>query len=346
MKKIRVNLGERSYNIFIGYDVLSRLKAMLPDGNGMVVTDSNVLKFWGKDIKRLGLPVFSITPGESSKKLKTAEKIYSAMLKNGLNRKSFLVAFGGGVVGDLAGFAASTYMRGIPYVQVPTTLMAQVDSSIGGKTGVDLPQGKNLVGCFCQPLFVFVDIKLLKSLPLKELKSGLAEVIKYGIIKDEKLFSFIEEKASDLFNIESEMWEPIVSRCAKIKADIVSKDERETKGLRAILNYGHTIGHAIEAVNQYRGVTHGEAVARGMICAGILANDLGRFSDKDLQRQNDLINQLVCSDKKISYSGIAKHIKHDKKNIGNKIRFVLADKIGHVFLYELKESNVARVLKF
>ncbi len=347
MKTIKVNLKERSYNIYIGHNILSKLKNMLPADTGMIITDDNVLKFWGKYIKRLGMPVFSIKPGESSKDIKTAERLYKVMLDNGLNRKSFLVAFGGGVVGDLTGFVASTYMRGIPYIQVPTTIMAQVDSSIGGKTGVNLPHGKNLVGCFHQPKFVFIDIMFLKTLSLKEIKSGLAEVIKYGIIKDKKLFDYLEGKGSDLLKIESKSWEQIVYKCAKIKADVVSRDEKEIKGLRAILNYGHTIGHAIEAVNKYRGITHGEAVAEGMIFAGILSNRLGYFSFKDMTRHNNLINRLICGNKKIFYSNVVKHIKYDKKNIGNKIRLVLADSIGHVFISDkVNSGDIWGLLKF
>lgn len=332
MKTIKVNIKERSYNIYIGYNILSQLKNMIEGRNGMVITDHNVLRYWGKNIKVLNLPVYSIFPGESSKNIRTAEKIYKKMLENGLNRHSYLIAFGGGVVGDLTGYVAGTFMRGISYIQVPTTLMAQVDSSIGGKTGVDLPEGKNLVGCFWQPKFVFIDIKLLSTLSRKELKSGLAEVIKYGVIKDKKLFEYIEKKGIEIFDIKPEMWISVVFRCAKIKADIVSKDERETKGLRAILNYGHTIGHAIEATSQYKGITHGEAVARGMMFAAKLANNLGYFSDRDAERQNDLIEELISPRGEIFYPALAKYMKHDKKNIGNKLRFVLADRIGHVFV--------------
>jgi 3-dehydroquinate synthase len=347
MKEIKVNLGTRSYNIFVGYNILSKLKNMLSGSNGMIITDRNVFKYWKREIQSLNLPVYSITPGESSKNLKYAEMIYKEMLKRGLSRKSFLVAFGGGVVGDLTGFIAATYMRGISYIQVPTTLMAQTDSSIGGKTGVDLLEGKNLVGSFYQPEFVFIDIKLLSTLPRKELKSGMAEVIKYGVIKDKKLFEYLEQKGINLLNIKSKLWMPVIERCAKIKADIVSKDERETKGLRAILNYGHTIGHAIEAVNKYSSITHGEAVARGMLYAGILANKFGYLSDKDMKRQNDLINLLINPQAAVSYPKIIKHLKYDKKNIQDKIRFILADRIGHAFVSDrVKESDIREAIVY
>lgn len=312
------------HKIYIGRNI----KKILPKGKGVVITDRNVNRYWGKEIKALGLPVYVIPPGERSKNLKMAEKIYKALLRFGLDRQSYLVAFGGGVVGDLTGFAAATYMRGISYVQVPTTLMAQVDSSIGGKTGVNLPEGKNLVGCFWQPESVFIDIKFLSTLPKKELKNGMAEVIKYGIIKDRKLFEYLEKGGRSLFYI--------VTRCAKIKAEIVKRDERETTGLRAILNYGHTIGHAIEASNRYKGITHGEAVAIGMKYAAKISNKLGYLSNRDMNRQIDVINNLCGTFK----SGLFSDIKYDKKAVGGRLRFVLADRIGHVFVTDKVPENL------
>jgi len=332
MKQIRVSLKERSYPIYVGYNIMPRLKKLLSSGKGVIVTDKNVNSLWGKEIRSLGLPVCVIPSGERSKCLSEAENIYRKLLEYGLDRHGFIVAVGGGVVGDLAGFVASTYMRGVSCVQVPTTLMSQVDSSIGGKTGVNLPEGKNLVGCFWQPKFVFIDVRFLTTLPKKELKSGLAEVIKYGVIRDNKLFRELENYADELYTIEPKMWIDIVSRCAKIKADVVSRDERETKGLRVILNYGHTIGHAIESALLYKGVTHGEAVAIGMVLAAKLSNSLGYLSDEDTHRHNLLIDSLLSIDREIDFKDIEGYLKRDKKAKDGKVRFVLADKIGHVFV--------------
>lgn len=349
MKTIKVNLGKRSYNIYVGYSVLPRLKNMIGAGKGMIVTDDNVKRFWGGEIKRLNLPVYSIKPGERSKTLKTAERIYKEMLRYGLDRHSYLIAFGGGVVGDLAGFAAATYKRGILYVQVPTTVMAQVDSGIGGKTGVDLPEGKNLVGCFWQPRFVFIDVKLLSTLPKKEIRSGLAEVVKYGIIKSKRLFEFLEINKSKVVNIEPKLWMPIILDCAKIKADVVSRDEMETTGLRVILNYGHTIGHAIETSSNYRNISHGEAVAFGMIAAAKLANRMGYLPEIDMDRQIALIKSLTlhfARNAKCKVREASGVMRHDKKAVGGKLRFVLADRIGHVFVTDkVKEKDVEQVLR-
>lgn len=323
MHKIRVKLGDRSYYIYIGKKILLQLGEMLKGERGAIITDKNVYKYWGKEIKKLKLPVYVIQPGETQKSLYMAERIYKALLKFGLDRQSMLVAFGGGVVGDLAGYVAATYMRGISYAQIPTTLMAQVDSSIGGKTGVNLPEGKNLIGCFCQPKFVFIDTNLLRTLPKRELKSGLAEVIKYGVIKDKQLFEYLEKNKQEKYN-----WQYIIKRCARIKADIVSRDERETKGLRMILNYGHTIGHALESSSKYKGITHGEAVAQGMIAAAKISNKLGYLSLKDTVRQINLIKTLVAQSRTVLF----RDIRHDKKAVCGKLRFVLADRIGHVFV--------------
>lgn len=317
------------HKIYIGHNI----KKILPTGKGVVITDRNVNRYWGKEIKALGLPVYVIPPGERSKSLKMAERIYKALLRFGLDRQSFLVAFGGGVVGDLTGYVAATYMRGISYIQIPTTLMAQVDSSIGGKTGVNLPEGKNLVGCFWQPEAVFIDIKFLNTLPKRELKNGLAEVIKYGIIKDKKLFEYLGKKK---FN-----WKFIISRCARIKADIVRRDERETKGLRTILNYGHTIGHAIETSNKYKGITHGEAVAIGMKLAARISNKLGYLSNRDMTRQINLIDTFVAPRKVVPDTTF---IRYDKKAVAGRLRFVLADRIGHVFVTDKVPKNLWQTL--
>lgn len=325
--RLKVSLGERSYYIYIGNNIFPKLKRMLPKGSGVVITDRNVNRYWGKEIKRLGLPVYVISPGEASKSLKMAERLYKMLLRYGLDRTSFLVAFGGGVVGDLVGFVAGTYMRGISYIQVPTTLMAMVDSSIGGKTGVNLSEGKNLVGCFWQPEFVFIDTRFLSTLPDKEIRNGLAEVIKYGVIKDRHLFEYLE-KLRRTPNFSKNWGFSLISRCARIKAEVVSRDEREITGLRAILNYGHTIAHAIESSGRYKGITHGEAVGIGMMVAAKISNRLGYLSDRDTSRQIELIKKLVKPRRIFQFRGI----KYDKKSVEGRLRFVLADRIGHVFV--------------
>ena len=346
MKKIKLKLGNRSYYIYIGYNILSKLPKMLKNKNGAVITDSNVYKHWKKALKSLKIPIYVIKPGEGSKSLQTAEKIYKKLLSYGLDRKSYLVAFGGGVVGDLTGFVAATFMRGIPYIQVPTTLMAQVDSSIGGKTAVNLSLGKNLVGSFYQPEFVFADVKTLITLHQKELRNGLSEVIKYGMIRDRSLFEYLEKNSGKLFNIKSDLWVPIVYKCASIKADIVSRDEKETKGLRVFLNYGHTTGHAIEAVNKYKNITHGEAVGIGMKTAAGLSSKLGYLSNTSVLRQNNLIDKLVKVKKINIYNDLFKKMKYDKKFLRGKMRFVLADRIGRVFVNSnIKEKDVKEVIK-
>lgn len=345
MKKIKVSLGARSYYIYIGHDMLFQIKKILKTTNGMIITDDNVNKHWGNTISSLGLPIFSIHPGEKSKTIQMAEKIYRELLKYGLDRQSCLVAFGGGVVGDLTGYLAATYMRGISYIQVPTTVMAQVDSSIGGKTGVNLAEGKNLVGCFWQPKAVIVDVKFLNTLPEKEIKNGLAEVIKYGVIKDKKLFEYLEKLQNKIFCIKPELWMPIITKCATIKAHIVGHDELERKGLRVILNYGHTIGHAIESSYAYSGITHGEAVAIGMIVASKLSNYLGYLKKQDVDRQINLINDLISPNTSVSLDKIIERIRYDKKVSNGKLRFILAKKIGNVFVSDkVTKKDIKTVL--
>ena len=360
MKRINVALGERSYPIYIGYNIFSQLPKLLQGikGKGIIVTDHTVKRLWGPRIERilrksgLKMPIFSIKPGEASKSLDTAERIYHFLLKNGIDRKGFIIAIGGGVVGDLAGFVAANYMRGISVVQIPTTLMAQVDSSIGGKTGVNLNEGKNLVGSFWQPKFVFMDIQTLTTLPKRYLRAGIAEVIKYGVIKDKTLFLLLEKKLATLLEVKKDIWQSIIWRCAKIKADVVSKDECETKGLRVILNYGHTIGHAVESLTKYHRFSHGEAVALGMVAVAKLAHKMGYLGQKDLDRQICLITGLglpvdirdICRGKKYK-ENIIKKLKYDKKNKDGKIRFVLARRIGEVIVAnKIKDKDIKAVL--
>ncbi len=274
MRTVDVPLGQRSYPIFIGEGILSDLGrhcSRLELGRRCaVVSDSHVAQRYGRtaiaSLKRAGFDAVLLTvpPGETSKSLKVVERCYDQLARHRLERKSFIVALGGGVVGDLAGFVAATYLRGIPFVQAPTSLLAQVDSSVGGKVGVNLKAGKNLVGAFHQPRFVLCDLAALATLSTREFRAGLAEVIKYGIIYDAALFAQLERDLPLLLKRDPDVLAGVVARCCQIKAEVVQQDETET-GLRAILNFGHTIGHAIEAISGYGKFLHGEAISIGQV---------------------------------------------------------------------------------
>jgi len=361
MERIKVSLDKRSYYIYTGYDIISRLKKVI-DTAGLVVrdracaviTDTTVKALWLgplQDALQIDLPVYAIPPGEVSKSIDTAMAIYTQLLETGIDRHNWIIALGGGVVGDLAGFIAATYMRGIPYIQVPTTLMAQLDSSIGGKTAVDLPEGKNLVGSFWQPRFVFTDIRMLTTLPEKEIKAGLAEAIKYGIIKDAELFKYLEKNIERLSNVTAdnmELWDFIISRCIKIKADITAKDERDIKGVRAVLNYGHTVGHALEAVMDYKKLTHGQAVAAGIAAAAMLSHKLGYLSLRDMNRQINLIEKVfpALQNCPVQAEDIKQRLRYDKKAQDGKLRFILARGIGRVFISDnVSEDDTSSVLE-
>ena len=330
----------------LGRLVVGRPIAQLPKvlvkeaGRGarvMVVADQAVASRYGKRLaagmKKRGLQVSLavIPPGERSKAIAQAEKLYKRLARENFERKSWLVALGGGVVGDLTGFVAATYLRGIPYVQVPTTLLAQVDASIGGKTGVDIPEGKNLVGSFYHPQLIWIDPTLLRSLPLRHWANGLAEVIKYGAICDARLFQVLERKIEKLRKGYSKEWDAVIKRCAELKAAIVRKDPTETTGRRAILNFGHTIGHAIEAATGYRRYLHGEAISIGMCAAGLLSEALLGLPHVDRIRLGSLLTR----------AGLPSRVKHpiprgrtlqflarDKKVQDGRVRFVLLKGMG------------------
>lgn len=275
-ERVRVELGERSYDILIGKGLLSQaaeyLRPLKLGKHGIIITDTNVEPLYaGPLCDALGkggfaAEVLSVPGGEASKSLRQANRLFEKLPSCGLDRQSFVIALGGGVVGDLAGFVAASYLRGLALVQVPTSLLAQVDSSVGGKTGVNLPQGKNLVGAFYQPKIVLADIDTLRTLPERELRGGFAEVIKHGAIRDAKFFAWLEQGYKRVLALDFEAVTHVVRRCCEIKAEIVSADERES-GLRALLNFGHTVGHAMETLSDYNGLLHGEAISMGM-CAG------------------------------------------------------------------------------
>lgn len=275
--------------------------------------------------------LLSIPSGESSKTLAQAGKLYRELAKRKFERKSWLIALGGGVTGDLCGFVAATFLRGISLAQIPTTLLAQVDASIGGKTGVDIPEGKNLVGAFYMPKFVWIEPLLLKTLPVKHWRNGLAEVIKYGAIRDAALFATLEQKMDKLVKGYSPDWNAIIQRCATIKADVVEKDPYETTGLRAILNFGHSVGHAVEAAGKYKDYLHGEAVSIGMFVASAVSEQMNLIDMRDRIRLNTLLSRAGLPAqvrKPIPRETLMSFLSRDKKSEAGAVKFVLLKKIG------------------
>ena len=346
MNRIRVNLDRRlnaSYDIHIGCHILDRVAPVLTKNGGasrwFVVTDDNVSALHGERVlgvlRENGLAVETIAfpAGEASKTIGTCVEMAGRLLESGADRTSGLIALGGGVVGDVAGFVASIYMRGIPCVQIPTTLLAQVDSSIGGKTGVDLPAGKNMLGTFLQPRAVFIDLAFLDTLPAREFTNGLAEIVKYGIIEEPELLAAIEEGAEALQGRDPALLERLVSTSCRIKKGVVEVDETE-KGLRRILNFGHTVGHAIEAESQYA-IAHGEAVAMGMVAAALISESQRYLSAEDRERVVTAIGRAglpVRIPQSLDTARILSHLAADKKKAGGKIHFVLLRKPGMPFI--------------
>ncbi len=346
MNRIRVNLDKRlsaSHDIHIGRDILDRMAPVLAKsgwaGRWFIVTDSNVSRLHGGRLlgilreNGLAAEILEFAAGESSKTLATCVGLAEQMLERGADRSSGIIALGGGVVGDVAGFLASIYMRGIPCVQVPTTLLAQVDSSIGGKTGVDLEAGKNMLGTFFQPRAVFIDLAFLDTLAPREFANGLAEIVKYGIIEDPELLAAIEEGAEALQRRDPAFLERLVSASCRIKKGVVEIDETE-KGLRRILNFGHTVGHAIEAESQYA-VPHGEAVAMGMAAAALISERQRYLSAGDQERIVSVIERAglpVRIPQTLDTERILSHLRMDKKKRDGRIHFVLLRKPGMPFV--------------
>jgi 3-dehydroquinate synthase len=352
-----VALGERGYDIEIGAGTLpsvgGRVAKIVDAPHAVVVTDTNVeathAATVAESLRRANVrvDVLSVEPGEKSKSVERADALWRELLKRGADRNTVVVAVGGGVVGDLAGFVAATYARGIPLVQIPTTLVAQVDSSVGGKVGVNLPDAKNMVGAFWQPAAVLIDTDVLATLPLREYRAGLAEVVKYGAALDADLFADLETSTKQIAARDSSVLPLIVARCCRLKADVVEQDERELTGRRAVLNYGHTFAHAIEAVGGYGELLHGEAVAIGMICASRLAQRLGRIDEQVTQRQHDLLAALglPVAVPKMSSQRLIEAMRRDKKARQGKLNFVLPTELGHVELVaEVSEQLVREVL--
>jgi 3-dehydroquinate synthase len=320
----------------------------------VIITDRNVesphAQLAAASLNEAGssVDVLVVEPGEETKSVECANQLYEKLLDLGADRKTAVVAVGGGVVGDLAGFVAATFARGLPFVQVPTTLLAQVDSSVGGKVGVNLPAAKNMVGAFWQPTGVLIDTGVLKTLPDREYRSGLAEVVKYGVILDAEFFAYLEQHVRELATRDPAVLEHIITSSCRLKADIVEKDEREETGLRSVLNYGHTFCHAIEAVAGYGEFLHGEAVSIGMLCASRLAERLGRVDRTLTQRQHDLLKALglPVDFPPLDHATILDAMSRDKKVENGKLRFVLPTRLGHVELVgDVDPADVRAVLR-
>ncbi|MCU0544242.1 MAG: 3-dehydroquinate synthase [Oscillatoriaceae cyanobacterium Prado104] len=339
---IKVDLGSQSYHICArsnGLEELGPLVAELNLGKKvLLVSNQSIFRHYGEQatasLESAGFEVSNciLPPGEQYKTLNSVQKIYGAALENRLERSSTMVALGGGVVGDMTGFAAATWLRGINVVQVPTSLLAMVDAAIGGKTGVNHPLGKNLIGAFHQPRLVLIDPDVLKTLPGREFRSAMAEVIKYGVIWDAELFEMLEKsnRLDQMRYVKPELLAEILSRSCQAKADVVSKDEKES-GLRAILNYGHTIGHAVESLTGYKTINHGEGVAIGMVAASRIAVELGMWNEECDRRQLALIEKAYLPAKLpagIDVEEIVKSLQIDKKVQDGKVRFVLPAAIG------------------
>ena len=339
MSKVRVNLKERSYDILIGKGMLGRLPRLVKGRRVVIITDYIVGELYGEKLrKKLGACLIKLPPGEITKSIAGTSVIYDKLIEQGINRDGLIIALGGGVIGDLAGFTAATYLRGIDVIQVPTTLLAMVDAAIGGKTAINHPKGKNLIGVFHQPKLVVADVDTLCTLSARELKGGLAEVIKYGFIKDPSILKMLSGNPQ----VNSNFWIKLITRCAAIKAEVVCRDERETTGYRMILNFGHTVGHAIEAVGGFKKFSHGEAVGLGMLAAAKIAGK------SDIETKLILLLKALKlpTTVKLKVKDLLRALKLDKKVKAGKVRFVLPVKVGQVTIKDnVPEGKVISVLK-
>jgi 3-dehydroquinate synthase len=357
MQTIRVDLRERSYEIFIGEGILSNAGDVLQragiEGKVAVVTNPTVAQLYLDTVhEALQGSGFEVTPvvlpdGEEYKNLATLSTIFDHLISERFERKSCIVALGGGVIGDIAGFAAASYLRGIRYVQIPTTLLAQVDSSVGGKTGVNHAQGKNLIGAFYQPRAVMIDVTVLSSLPRREFVAGLAEIIKYGIIKDSGLFDQLEAKMDRVLTLDRRLLTQMIATSCTIKARVIEKDEREDD-YRAVLNFGHTVGHALEAATDYRQFLHGEAVGIGMAKAAAIAHQHGFCGAVIVSRITNLIRMAGLPTEipdQVSTQSLIQGMELDKKSADQKIRFVMCTGIGKTCFHSLTAQQVAAAMR-
>ncbi len=357
MDKTRVELGERSYEILIDNECLhllgERLLRFSVGKKIAIVTNPTVSELYSQRIidslNKEGFESYLILipDGEIYKDYFWAYYILTKLLEFGFDRKSCLIALGGGVIGDITGFVASLFMRGINYIQVPTTLLAQVDSSVGGKTAVNHPLGKNMIGTFWQPSLVWIDVATLKSLPEREFLSGMAEVIKYGVIWDREFFEFLERNRNKILNRERDILIKIIKRSCEIKSEVVSKDERESF-LRAILNYGHSIGHALETLTNYSAYLHGEAISIGMVYEAKLAQILGFLHKEEFERIRGILKDYglpIHMPAIFDKSEVIKNVLLDKKNLQGKIRMVIPESIGKMKInLEINEEDLRRAI--
>jgi 3-dehydroquinate synthase len=357
MKIIRIDLGERSYDIISGQGLLGQVGSLLShlekSKSVIIVTHPSINKLYGNTL-RAGLEnegikalTFEVPEGERYKSIHQAEKIYDRLIENHCGRETPLIALGGGVIGDLTGFVAATFLRGVPYIQIPTTLLSQVDSSVGGKTAVNHERGKNLIGAFYQPKMVVIDLDTLKTLPKDEFRAGLAEIIKYGIIEDPQLFAYLEKNAEKIMNHDKDCLLHIIETSCSIKAKVVEKDEKESR-YRMILNFGHTIGHAIEALTSYSKFKHGEAVAIGMIYAAKLSCVMGHCSEEVVQRIHSLIEKFGFDTKLPEFTPwqYIESMYLDKKAVDQKIRFITVNDFGKVEIVDaVSEQSLEKVLQ-
>ncbi len=355
MRIVEIKLGSNSYEVRIGYGILWQLGRWLKEkwasDKLVIITHPSVKRLYGDTLEEsltrdgFKVTILLVPEGEEQKSLETAGRLYNELSDSYAERTTPVLALGGGVIGDLAGFVAATYMRGVPLVQIPTTLLAQVDSSIGGKVAVDHGQLKNKIGAFYQPGLVVSDIATLSTLPAEEISDGLAEIIKYGVIQDKGLFLYLEENIDKIKAFDRNALEEVIFRSAKIKAGVVERDERDF-GLRNILNYGHTVGHAIETVSDFK-VSHGQAVAIGMVIAARISSKLGILSKDEQIRLKQLIQRagLPTEMPSLNVEGIIQAMTHDKKILGSRIKFVLPKSIGDVFISdEVNPSLIEQVL--
>lgn len=355
-QSVRIDLAERSYDVVIGPGLLGVVEPWigLPKATvAVIVTNTTVAPLYAHRLQERLAPLYkqvhvlALPDGEAHKDMATLETIFDHLLGHGCDRKTVLYALGGGVVGDMTGFAAACYMRGVPFVQVPTTLLAQVDSSVGGKTAVNHPRGKNMIGAFYQPQRVLCDLDTLRTLPAREISAGLAEVIKYGPIADAEFFSWLETHMNQLVELEPEALAHAVRRSCEIKAMVVGCDEREA-GLRAILNFGHTFGHAIEAGLGFGVWLHGEAVAAGMVMAADLSERLGLVSGGLRARLAALLSRAGLPVAGPALSGVEEYLHHmrvDKKAEGGEIRFVLIESLGRAVVRAAPDEQVIQTLR-
>tara|TARA_R110002124_G_scaffold87944_5_gene226043 strand:- start:4373 stop:5617 length:1245 start_codon:yes stop_codon:yes gene_type:complete len=369
---VNVALGPRSYHISVVSNQFAQFadtletwmnqspayRNALADGSktALIITDRNLATLHTPQLenslksKDWKFETAIIEPGEKSKSLEVISGLYDKLVAMKADRQTVLIAVGGGVTGDAAGFVAATYVRGLPFVQVPTSLLAHVDSSVGGKVGVNHPQAKNLIGAFYQPLGVFIDTSTLETLPVRDYRSGLAEVVKYGVILDSRFFHYLEQNIAALNQRDPDVLRKVIARSCELKAEVVEQDEHERSGLRAILNYGHTFAHAFEALCGYGELMHGEAVSIGMIYASYLAEKLDLISHQETERQIHLLEALglpvlLPKGTRLDADQIIDRMKLDKKTVGGKLRFVLPTSLGRVEVFkEIPESLVREVL--